>query len=250
MIFAILSFTRWYVVTVWDPQRYTIRKSLGTTTISPEPKPVCFNLFCHHGTPDRLLHLSWNPHWQQFKKHKLHVRKSNISLLDTSTNKQLLQTLKSKKFNDLVILAFLECCCYIQNLVIWQKEPVSQKCVIPFSNCGSCITFGSLRIRYLFYIWTTLLIAVHTFAVIIISLHIRKYAILLHMAWLNSKKLGFILFLLNSHKGWTEALVCDSVYSTVNCTSVTSYNCDTTIMFLYAQQVTQQLSYFLFSYLH
>ena len=58
-----------------------------------------------------------------------------------------------------------------------------------------------------------LLITVHTFAVVIISLHIRKYAILLHLAWLNSKNLGFTLFILSSHKGWTAALVCDSVYS-------------------------------------
>jgi len=52
-------------------------------------------------------------------------------LLDTSTNKQLLQKLKSKKFNDLVILAFLECSCYsyIQNLVIRQKRTrVSNMC--------------------------------------------------------------------------------------------------------------------------
>ena len=45
----------------------------------------------------------------------------------------------------------------------------------------------------LFYIRTTLLITVHNFAVVIISLHI-KYAILLHTAWINSKKLGFTLF--------------------------------------------------------
>jgi len=44
-----------------------------------------------------------------------------MSLLDTSTNKQLLQKLKSKKFNDLVVLAFVECSRYIQNLTIRQK---------------------------------------------------------------------------------------------------------------------------------
>jgi len=32
-------------------------------------------------------------------------------LLDTSTNKQLLQMLESKKFNDSVVPAFLECSC-------------------------------------------------------------------------------------------------------------------------------------------
>ena len=66
-------------------------------------------------------------------------------------------------------------------------------CVVPFSNFGSWITFDPLWIRRLFYIRTTLLITVHTFAVII-SLHIRKYAILFHLAWLNVKKLGFTLF--------------------------------------------------------
>ena len=83
----------------------------------------------------------------------------------------------------------------------------------------------------------------------------NEYAILLHLAWLNSKKLGFTFFLLYSHKGWTASLVCDSVYSlldlgwfcfllsplysTVNCTSATSYSCDTTITFsLTAQQWT------------
>jgi len=56
---------------------------------------------------------------------------------------------------------------------ISQKESVSQMCVIPFFNFDSWSTFGLLRIRRLFYIWTTLLITVHTFAVVIISLHIR-----------------------------------------------------------------------------
>jgi len=32
-----------------------------------------------------------------------------MSLSDTSTNEQLLQKLKSKKFNDSIVLAFLEC---------------------------------------------------------------------------------------------------------------------------------------------
>jgi len=123
------------------------------------------------------------------------------------------QLLKSKKFNDALVLAFLECSCYIQNLVIRQKESASEICVVPFSNFDNWITFDPLRIRRLFYIWTTLLITVHTFAVVIVSLHIRKYAILFHLAWLNSKNMGFTLFSLYSHKGWIAALVCDSVYS-------------------------------------
>jgi len=68
---------------------------------------------------------------------ELLARKSNISLFDTSTNEQLLQKLKRKKFNDSVVLAFLECSCYIQNFVIRQKEPVSQIRVVQFSNFGN-----------------------------------------------------------------------------------------------------------------
>ena len=67
-------------------------------------------------------------------------------------------------------------------------------CVVPFSNFDSWSIFGPLWIRRLFYIWTTLLLTVHTFAVVIISLHMRKYAIFLHLAWLTSKKFGFSLF--------------------------------------------------------
>ena len=60
-----------------------------------------------------------------------------MSLLDTSTNKQLLQKLKSTKFNNSVILAFMEFICYIQNSAIWQKEPVPKICAVPFSNFGN-----------------------------------------------------------------------------------------------------------------
>jgi len=54
------------------------------------------------------------------------VRKSNISLLDIPTNKQLLQKLKSKKFNDSVVLAFLERICYIQNFA--KRTRISNVC--------------------------------------------------------------------------------------------------------------------------
>jgi len=121
--------------------------------------------------------------------------------------------LKSKKFNDSVVLVFLECCCSIQNLVIRQIEPVSQICVVPFSNFGNWIAFGPLWIRCLLHIWTTLLITVNTFAVVIISLHIRKNDILLPLAWLNNIKFDFTFFLFYSQKGWTAALGCDSVFS-------------------------------------
>ena len=75
----------------------------------------------------------------------------------------------------------------------FRKKNPYLKCVIPFSNFDSWSTLGPLWIRRLFYAWTTLLINIHTFAVVI-SLHIRKYAILFHLAWLTSKKLGFSLF--------------------------------------------------------
>ena len=93
--------------------------------------------------------------------------------------------------NDSVVLAFLECSCFFENLAIRQKEPVSQICAVSFCNFGNWATFGLLRIKCLFYIWTILLITVHTFAVVIITLRMRKCAILLHLAWLNILKAGF-----------------------------------------------------------
>ena len=115
----------------------------------------------------------------------------------------LLHKLKTNKVSDLVVVSFLECIASR----IWQKEILSQICLVPFSNFGNWITCGPLRIRCIFCIWTTLLIIVHTFAVAIISLHIRKYAILLHLAWLNCKNMSFALFLLYSHIGWIASLV-------------------------------------------
>jgi len=181
------------------------------------------------------------------------VRKSNISLLGTSTNEHLLQKLKSKKINHSIFFAFLECSCYIQNLVIRQKAPTSQTCVFHFL----ILTIELHLVRFeggASYLWTKLRIILHTFAVVSISLHIRKYAILLHLAWLNSKKLGFTLFLLYSL--WLSLLSARfrlsllfstiSLLSAVNCTTATSYNYDATITFLIEQQVTQQLSIFLF----
>jgi len=73
------------------------------------------------------------------KRHELLVRKSSISLLDNySINEQLLQNLKSKKFNDSLVLAFEKFSCYIQNLVIRQKNPYLRCCsrtIILFSTC-------------------------------------------------------------------------------------------------------------------
>jgi len=61
-------------------------------------EPLMYFRVCH-GTPLTKIE----------KTHELLIRKSNISLLDTSTSKQLLQKLNSKKFNYSVVLAFLEC---------------------------------------------------------------------------------------------------------------------------------------------
>jgi len=80
------------------------------------------------------------------------------------------------------------------------------KCVSSHFLTGNRITFGPLRMRCLPYIWTTLLITVHTFPLVVISLRIRKYTMLLDLAWLNPKKMGFTLFIVHSYKGWTAAL--------------------------------------------
>jgi len=47
-----------------------------------------------------------------------------------------LQKLKSKIFNDSVVMAVLECSRYVQNLVIRHKEPISQIRAGP-SRCGA-----------------------------------------------------------------------------------------------------------------
>jgi len=70
---------------------------------------VLFNLFVIVEPLIYFCVCNRTPHKQKFKKHELFVRKSNISLLGTSTNQQLLQKLKIKKFNDSVVLAILEC---------------------------------------------------------------------------------------------------------------------------------------------
>jgi len=170
-----------------------------------------------------------------------------------------------------VVLAFLECISCISGMFlhfwnvsatfrIWQKEPVSQIGVTPFSSIGNRITFGLLQIRCLFYIWNTLHIAIQLGFVLlkifshlshscfkthhnsVVSLYFqpkwfnffsaiqkrfglwpkktsrphprwcyyfasyKKHVILLHLAWLNSKKLDFTQFLLYFHKGLTAAL--------------------------------------------
>jgi len=114
---------------------------------------------------------SWNPWYtsafvmepplRKIKKTRITCKNMKYFTIRFSTNKQSLQKLKSRKCDDSVVLAFLGCSCYIQNLVIRQTESISQIYVVPFSKFSNRITFGSLRIRYLIYIWTTLLITVH-----------------------------------------------------------------------------------------
>jgi len=84
---------------------------------------------------------------------RITCKKIKISLLDNSTNKKLLEKLKSKKFN-YSVLAFLECRYYVQNLVIWQKEsPVSQIYVSSrFRTLAVELHLVRFRIRCLFYI--------------------------------------------------------------------------------------------------
>jgi len=65
------------------------------------------------------------------------LKENQIFRYKTLQQTKLLQKLKIKKFNDSVVLAFLECSYYIQNLVIRHKEPVSQICIVPFSNFGN-----------------------------------------------------------------------------------------------------------------
>jgi len=60
-------------------------------------EPLIYVCACH-GTPINKNLKSTN---------YLYKNQTYISLLDTSKNKQLLQKLKSKKFNDLVVLVFL-----------------------------------------------------------------------------------------------------------------------------------------------
>ena len=113
----------------------------------------------------------------------------------------------------------------------------------------NCIWSASKEVPLLHLVLNYITHTVHNVAVVIISLHTRKYAILLHLAWLKSKKLDLTLFLLYFYESWAAAVVCDSVnslldsgwvyflvssyavYSTVNCASATSYNCDATITF-------------------
>ena len=137
--------------------------------------------FCHHGAPDNiLLRLSWNPHSKKFFKHELFVRKPNISLLDLPTNEQLLQKLKASNLKAQLFLHFWN----VAIFRIWsfrKKNPYHKYVWSHF-------------LWQLNYIWSALgqvplTFELHTFAVVIIWLHVGKCAILLHPACLNSRKL-------------------------------------------------------------
>ena len=107
-------------------------------------------------------------------------------------------------------LAFLECGCY--TFRIWssgKKNPYVKYVSSHFLTLSIELHLVCFGLGASFAFGAT----VHTFVVVIISLHMRKLAMSLHLAWLNSKKFDFTLFILYSHKGWTSALVCDSVYS-------------------------------------
>jgi len=80
----------------------------------------CSSTFLSAWNPRYAFAFVMEPPLTNLKKHELLARKSNYSLLDT------LQKLKIKKFNDLVVLAFLKWICYIQNLA--KRTPISNMC--------------------------------------------------------------------------------------------------------------------------
>ena len=99
----------------------------------------CFSTFlCGSDQCSSTFLSTWNtwytftfvmePPLTKIKKHELLVRKSNISLLDTSTKKQLLHKLKKI----LMTRLFLHFWNVSDTFRIWQKEPVSQICVAHF----------------------------------------------------------------------------------------------------------------------
>ena len=62
----------------------------------------CSSTFLSSWNPDILSCLSLNPHQQKCKKTRITCKKIKHFVLDISTNKQLLQKVKNKKFNDLI----------------------------------------------------------------------------------------------------------------------------------------------------
>ena len=146
----------------------------------------CSSTICHLGTLDILSGLWWNPHYEKLKDHKLLVRKSNISLFDTLTNKTVVTTVKKQDI--LMTQLSLHFWNVTATFRIWLSGKMNSYVKYVSSNIMLCnwIAFGPLRIKFLFYILTTLLTIVHTFTFVIILLHLRKYAILIHRTLLNT----------------------------------------------------------------
>jgi len=71
------------------------------------------------------------PPLTKLEKVRITCRKIKYFVIRHFNKKQFLQKLKSKKFNDSVVLAFLEYSGYIQSLVSRQKESLFQICVNP-----------------------------------------------------------------------------------------------------------------------
>ena len=86
---------------------FDVLRSLASIDALGPSRSVLFNFFVI-AEPLKHFHVCHGiPINKKLKKHELHVKKANVLLLDTSTNKQLVQKLKSKKFNDWVVLEFL-----------------------------------------------------------------------------------------------------------------------------------------------
>jgi len=84
----------------------------------------CSSTFLSSWNPDILSCLSVNPHQQKCKKTRITCKKIKHFVLDISTNKQLLQKVKSKKFNDLINWC---CSCisgtYLLHSEFYKKDP-------------------------------------------------------------------------------------------------------------------------------
>ena len=122
---------------------------------------------------------------------------------------------------------------------IWSsgiKNPYFKYASSPFFNFGSFITFGPLGRRCL------LLNTVHIFAVITISLHIRKYATLLHLTWLIVKSWFSHYFYFIPIKAEQLQLYCSLLFYSLFIFYLTTVNgsimhsCDATTTFICFEQ--------------
>jgi len=74
------------------------------------------------------------PPLTKIKKTRITCKKIKFFVIRHFNKSTVITEVKKQEINDSVVLAFLECICYIQNL---GKEPVSQICVVAFSNLGN-----------------------------------------------------------------------------------------------------------------